>query len=102
MTNNDQTQQGRWRGEEGCRCLTTRAFTDPDHYCPPDPLVHLDGIPWHDARPHAPWRRCKPQTVGLGVERCTCGAIRRAGARWWMERRVLKNSINYLTRSGQK
>jgi hypothetical protein len=53
-------------------------------------LVHLRGVPWHDApKPHR-WHRCWAHTTvvidGRRVERCPCGAIRSGGSRIWDER----------------
>lgn len=87
------TDDSRWRPQEGCRCISFRTLANPDHKCPPDTLLHLDGIPWHDADPHPLWRRCRPQTIGFGIERCSCGAIRHMGMRGWMERNYLKRAI---------
>lgn len=85
----------RWKPEENRACLSIRHYSDQDHTCPPDPLLHLDGIPWDKAEAHAPWRRCRPQTIGFGIERCSCGAIRHMGMRGWLERRWFSGAIEH-------
>lgn len=48
-------------------------------------IVHVDGVPWHEA-PRPRWlHRCRAQTTGMGVARCACGAIS-GPAGYWMER----------------
>lgn len=46
----------------------------------PDPesaglMAHKDGVPWWEAPIPRWWHRCRPQTVGMAVERCACGSI---------------------------
>lgn len=50
-------------------------------------IVHLDGVPWHEApKPHR-FHRCHAQTKGWVnlltlVRRCACGAIDIDGMGW--------------------
>lgn len=51
-------------------------------------IEHRDGVPWFEAEAHLRlWQRHRWQTRGWHgfdyVERCSCGAMRRNGGRWW-------------------
>lgn len=48
-------------------------------------VTHLDGIDWTEAPIPPRFHRCWPQTSGMGVQRCACGAIGR-GFGPWMEK----------------
>jgi hypothetical protein len=50
-------------------------------------IVHLDGVPWHEApappRGHRHWAQTSGYLSSLmAIQRCPCGAIRRPGGRW--------------------
>lgn len=50
-------------------------------------VVHLGGVPWHEApappRGHGHWAQTAGYlSGGMAVERCPCGAIRRPAEPW--------------------
>ncbi len=54
-------------------------------------MEHLDGIPWHEAPLPRRLHLCRAQTIGYVnyfdvIERCACGAIRRGGKGFWLEK----------------